>query len=73
MTYADALEVLAFFTERDYAQGRPHLYVRSRTSNKWIRPKGLRIFASSEAIEVLDWESEQWEIIPFKEFDFGLW
>jgi len=73
MTYADALQVLVIFKERDYVQSRPHLYIRSLKSNKWVRPKGVRIVGSCDSIEVLDWESEQWENIPFKEFDFGLW
>ncbi|MER3424389.1 MAG: hypothetical protein C4293_15390 [Nitrospiraceae bacterium] len=73
MTYAEALQLLELFRERDYAQGRPHLYIRSRKSDNWIRPKGVRIMASAQEVAIQDWETEEWESIPFKEVDFGLW
>lgn len=73
MNYADALRLLEIFKERDYAQGKPHLYIQSPKSGNWVRPKGMRIMASSGDIGILDWETEQWEVIPFKEVAFGLW
>lgn len=73
MTYTEALQLLDMFQERDYAQTRPHFYVRSRKSDTWVKPKGMRILPSSEQIAILDWESEEWEAIPFKEVDFGVW
>lgn len=73
MTQSEALRMLEMFKERDYAQGRPHFYVRNPKSNEWVRPKGIRIIASSKQMAILDWQSEQWEAIPFKDVDFGLW
>lgn len=73
MTYSEALRLLEMFQARDYTQGRPHLYVRSRKSNNWVRPKGMRLIASSGEIAIMDWETEEWEVIPFNEVDFGLW
>ncbi|MBI4402477.1 MAG: hypothetical protein HY581_12700 [Nitrospirae bacterium] len=73
MTYDEALRLLELFQKRDYAQGRPHFYIRSWRSNSWVRPKGVRILASSNELAILDWESEEWETIPFKDVDFGLW
>lgn len=71
--FREALQLLEFFRERDYTQGRPHLYFRSLKSNSWIRPKGLRILSSSEALAIQNWETEEWEEIPLKVLDFGLW
>ena len=73
MTYSDVLKILDLFRERDYTQARPHLYIRSPKSDSWVRPKGMRIITSSEEIAILDVESEEWESLPFKEIDFGLW
>ena len=73
MTFSDALRLLELFRERDYARERPHLYFKSRKSDLWVRPKGMRILPSSEEIAILDWETEQWESIPFKDVNFGLW
>lgn len=73
MTFTDALRLLELFHERDYAQTRPHLYFKSRKSTSWVRPKGVRIIPSTKEIAMLDWETEQWESIPFKDVDFGLW
>lgn len=73
MTFSDALRLLDLFHARDFAHERPHLYFKSRKSGDWMRPKGMRILASSEEIAILDWETEQWESVPFKDADFGLW
>jgi len=73
MTFSDALRLLELFHERDYAKDRPHLYFKSRTRDLWLRPKGVRILPSSEEIAILDWETEQWDSIPFKDVSFGLW
>ncbi len=73
MTLSEALRLLELFHERDYAQVRPHLYFKSLKSDLWVRPKGMRILPSSEAIAILDVETEQWESIPFKDVSFGLW
>lgn len=73
LTNTEALRLLELFQERDYAQGRPHFYVRSKRTNDWVRPKGMRIMASSEEIAILHWEPEAWESIPFSQVDFGLW
>ncbi len=73
MTFTDALRLLELFHERDYAQTRPHLCFKSRKSTSWVRPKGVRIIPSTKEIAMLDWETEQWESIPLKDVDFGLW
>ena len=73
MTFSDVLRLLELFHERDYAQARPHLYFKSKGSQAWVRPKGMRILPSSEEIAILDVETEQWEPIPFKDIQFGLW
>ena len=73
MTFPDALRLLELFHERDYAQTRPHLYFKTKRSEPWVRPKGMRILPSSEEIAILDCETEQWETIPFKDVQFGLW
>ncbi|HXF91440.1 MAG TPA: hypothetical protein VNK46_01690 [Nitrospiraceae bacterium] len=73
MTLSEALRLLELFHERDYAQVRPHLYFKSLKSDLWVCPKGMRILPSSEAIAILDVETEQWESIPFKDVSFGLW
>ncbi|MBI3808379.1 MAG: hypothetical protein HY281_12855 [Nitrospirae bacterium] len=73
MTFPDALRLLELFHERDYAQVRPHLYFKSLKADTWVRPKGMRVFPSDLQIAILDVESEQWEMIPFKDVSFGLW
>jgi hypothetical protein len=73
MTFPDALRLLELFHTRDYAQARPHLYFKSLKSDTWVRPKGMRVFPSNLEIGILDAEQEQWEMIPFKDVDFGLW
>jgi hypothetical protein len=73
MTMAEALQLLELFRERDYAQSRPHLYFKSQKSGAWVRPKGLRVIPSDVQIAILDWETEQWEAISFKDVSFGLW
>lgn len=73
MSYADVLKILDLFRERDYAQVRPHLYIRSPKSNKWVRPKGMQVLHTTNEIAILDVETEEWESIPFDKIDFGLW
>ncbi|MDP1948968.1 MAG: hypothetical protein Q8L77_15860 [Nitrospirota bacterium] len=73
MTFADALRLLELFHARDYAQARPHLYFKSLKSDTWVRPKGMRVFPSNLEIAILDVEQEQWETIPFRDVNFGLW
>ncbi len=73
LTFADALQLLELFHQRDYAQVRPHLYFKSLQSDKWIRPKGMRVVPSNLEIGILDAEQEEWETIPFKDVSFGLW
>jgi hypothetical protein len=73
VTLPDALQLLELFHKRDYAQARPHLYFKSLKSDTWVRPKGMRILPSDLQIAILDVESEQWETIPFKDVNFGLW
>lgn len=73
LTNTEALRLLELFQERDYAQGRPHFYVRSPKSNTWVRPKGIRILTSSQQMGILHWDPEEWEIVPYHEIDFGLW
>jgi len=73
MTFPDALRLLELFHERDYAQARPHLYFKSLKADTWVRPKGMRVLPSDLQIAILDVESEQWETIPFKDVNFGLW
>lgn len=73
MTFPDALRLLELFEERDYAQARPHLYFKSLKADTWVRPKGMRVLPSDLQIAILDVESEQWETIPFKDVNFGLW
>jgi len=73
LTMPDALRLLELFHQRDYAQARPHLYVKSLKSDGWVRPKGMRVIPSNLDIEILGLESEQWETIPFKDVSFGLW
>jgi hypothetical protein len=73
MTFPDALRLLELFHARDYAQGRPHLYFKSLKSDTWVRPKGMRVLPSSQQVAIMDWETEQWEVIPFNDVDFGLW
>ena len=72
LTMPDALRLLELFHQRDYAQARPHLYVKSLKSDNWVRPKGMRVIPSNLDIEILGLESEQWETIPFKDVSFGL-
>jgi hypothetical protein len=33
----------------------------------------MRILAASEEIAILDLNTEEWESIPFKKVDFGIW
>jgi hypothetical protein len=73
MTFPDLLQLLELFHERDYAQARPHLYFKSLKTDSWVRPKGMRILPSDLQIAILDAESEQWETIPFRDVNFGLW
>jgi hypothetical protein len=73
VTLQDALRLLELFYEHDYAQTRPHLYFKSLKSDSWVRPKGMRVFPSSLEIGILDVEQEQWETIPFRDVNFGLW
>lgn len=73
MTLQDALRLLELFHQRDYAQSRPHLYFKSLKSGSWVRPKGMRVVPSDLQIGIMDWETEQWETIPFKDVSFGLW
>lgn len=73
MTLPDVFRLLELFHERDYAQARPHLYFKSVKSDAWVRPKGMRVFPSSLEIGILDAEQEQWETIPFRDVNFGLW
>lgn len=73
VTFPDALRLLELFHARDYAQARPHLYFKSLKSDTWVRPKGMRVFPSNLEIGILDVEQEQWEMIPFKDVNFGLW
>ena len=73
VTFPDALRLLELFHARDYAQARPHLYFKSLKSDTWVRPKGMRVLPSDLGISILDVESEQWETIPFKDVNFGLW
>ena len=73
VTFPDALQLLELFHARDYAQARPHLYFKSLKSDTWVRPKGMRVFPSNLEIGILDAEQEQWETIPFKDVNFGLW
>lgn len=73
MTFTDVLQLLELFHERDYAQARPHLYFKSLKADGWVRPKGMRIFPSDLQIAILDVETEQWERIPFRDVNFGLW
>ena len=72
-TMPDVLRLLELFHQRDYAQARPHLYVKSLKSDSWVRPKGMRVIPSNLDIEILGLESEQWETIPFKDVSVGLW
>ena len=73
VTFEDAFRLLELFHARDYAQARPHLYFKSSKSDTWVRPKGMRVFPSKFEIAILDPEQEQWETIPFKDVNFGLW
>ena len=73
VTFPDALRLLELFHARDYAQARPHLYFKSLKSDTWVRPKGMRLFPSTLEIAILDAEQEQWETIPFRDVNFGLW
>jgi hypothetical protein len=73
VTFPDALRLLELFHARDYAQTRPHLYFKSLKSDTWVRPKGMRVLPSSQQVAIMDWETEQWEVIPFNDVDFGLW
>lgn len=73
MVFSDALRLIEIFHARDYAQERPHFYVRSKTTNSWVRPKGMRVLPPSEGIAILDVEREEWETIPYGDFSFGLW
>lgn len=73
MTFSEVLRLLELFHERDYAQARPHLYFKAKTSDMWVRPKGMRILPASQEIAILDCEKEEWETIPFKDVNFGLW
>jgi hypothetical protein len=73
MTLPDALRLLELFHQRDYAQGRPHLYFKSPKTDNWVRPKGMRVLPGNLEIAILDMQSEQWETIPFKDVCFGLW
>ena len=73
VTYSEAVQLLELFQRRDYAQERPHLYVRSPRLGSWVRPKGMRILLSKEEVAILHWDTEEWESIPFKEVDYGLW
>jgi hypothetical protein len=72
MTYAEALRLLEMFHGTDTDDG-PHFYIRSHKASTWVRPKGMRIMASSGVIAILHCESEDWELIPWKEIDFGVW
>ncbi len=72
-TFPDALQLLELFHQRDYAQARPHLYFKSLKSDRWIRPKGMRVIPSNLELSILDAEHEEWETIPFKDVSFGLW
>ena len=58
------LRPLELFHQRDYAQARPHLYVKSLKSDNWDRAKGMRVIPSNLDIEILSLESGQWETIP---------
>lgn len=71
--FSESLQLLELFREREYTQGRPHLYFKSLKTGQWIRPKGLRVLSSSESLAFQHWESEEWEEIPLKDMDFGLW
>jgi hypothetical protein len=73
VTFPDALRLLELFHARDYAQARPHLYFKTLKSDTWVRPKGMRVFPSTLEIAILDAEQEQWETIPFRDVNFGLW
>lgn len=73
MTFSDALRLLELFHQRDYSQARPHLYFKSRKSDLWVRPKGMRVLPKDLEIAILDAESEEWETIPFRDVNFGLW
>jgi hypothetical protein len=73
VTFPDALRLLELFHARDYAQARPHLYFKTLKSDTWVRTKGMRVFPSTLEIAILDAEQEQWETIPFRDVNFGLW
>jgi len=73
VTFADALRLPELFDVRGHAQARPHWYFKSLKSDTWVRPKGMGVFPSNLEIAILDVEQEQWETIPFRDVNFGLW
>jgi hypothetical protein len=64
LTMPDALRLLELFHQRDYAQARPHLYVKSLKSDNWVRPKGMRVIPSNLDIEILGLEASNGKQFP---------